>query len=754
MRDGHLRRPSQIEPSLDKALDAICLKAMAKEPEERYATPKALADDLDRWTADEPVTAWREPFTRRARRWARRKRTAVTAVSVAPMAGVVGLSAVLVVQTRAKADIARSLASETRANTALATANTELTRSHAAVQARYDLAVEAIKTFHTGVSEDFLLKEEPFKELRDRLLKSASDFYGKLGALLGKETDPAARRALAQANFEVAELTRKVGRPEDALAAHRQVLAAREALAAESQANLDIQAEVGRSLTAIAVLFRSSGKSKESEEMYRKAETLLVELTPTIAGAVAVRAALADCRWQLGSLLIPAGRYDEVLSFLRLALADLKTLAAAPGATTELRRSLAVTHGMLGMLLRNTGKFAESEAEYREAMSRFQKLADDNATLTGSQRDLALCHDNFAALLDGMERRSEELAEFRKARGLYQKLADGHPAVTQFRYDLAGTRFNLGIILGDLFEWSEAEAEIREAQPLLQKLVDDNPAVINHRRRLAASYTSLGNLLEEDGKTGGGGARAPQGAGDPAKGGRRQPQRHPDQDKSGGEPLQPRRCAVLEGRRDRGAGGLRESGGHLPEDGRRRPRKVGARSDLALVHFGIGEELRQSGRNAEALDSYGRAIAIGERLMEDDPKNGKYRDEQAAYLVGRGQARRGLGDIAGAAAEIRRALLIFDGLPTPTGEDWFSTALCHAALAGLAGRDGSGVSADLGRAEADQATALLKKAVGMGYREASAFLTKSALDPLRNRPDFWMLMMDLAFPTHPFARGE
>ena len=89
------------------------------------------------------------------------------------------------------------------------------------MQARYDLAVDAIKTFHTGVSEDFLLKEDQFKELRDRLLKSAADFYGKLGALLGKETDLASRRALAQSNFELADLTDKVGRKEDALAAHR-----------------------------------------------------------------------------------------------------------------------------------------------------------------------------------------------------------------------------------------------------------------------------------------------------------------------------------------------------------------------------------------------------------------------------------------------------------------------------------------------------------------------------------------------------
>ena len=99
------------------------------------------------------------------------------------------------VQAVANARLAASLDRETNANTALNAANTELTKSRAAVQARYDLATDAIKTFHTGVSEDFLLKEDQFKALRDRLLKSAADFYGKLGALLGKETDLASRRA-------------------------------------------------------------------------------------------------------------------------------------------------------------------------------------------------------------------------------------------------------------------------------------------------------------------------------------------------------------------------------------------------------------------------------------------------------------------------------------------------------------------------------------------------------------------------------
>ena len=67
---------------------------------DRYGTCRALAEDIEfsRWMADEPVSAWREPFSRRARRWARRNRTAVAAALVALVAGVVGLGAVAGVQ--------------------------------------------------------------------------------------------------------------------------------------------------------------------------------------------------------------------------------------------------------------------------------------------------------------------------------------------------------------------------------------------------------------------------------------------------------------------------------------------------------------------------------------------------------------------------------------------------------------------------------------------------------------------------------
>ena len=60
---------------------------MALKPEDRYASAEALADDVERWLADEPVTAWREPFSVRARRWVRRHRTAVTGAAAAGWSG-------------------------------------------------------------------------------------------------------------------------------------------------------------------------------------------------------------------------------------------------------------------------------------------------------------------------------------------------------------------------------------------------------------------------------------------------------------------------------------------------------------------------------------------------------------------------------------------------------------------------------------------------------------------------------------------
>jgi serine/threonine protein kinase len=69
VRRGEFPPPRRVKRTIAPALEAICLKAMARDPEDRYASPQALADDLEHWLADEPVSAWREPVSVWARRW-------------------------------------------------------------------------------------------------------------------------------------------------------------------------------------------------------------------------------------------------------------------------------------------------------------------------------------------------------------------------------------------------------------------------------------------------------------------------------------------------------------------------------------------------------------------------------------------------------------------------------------------------------------------------------------------------------------
>jgi eukaryotic-like serine/threonine-protein kinase len=131
-RRGAIRPLRSLNPNVPHALEAICLKAMAPKPGDRYTTAQALADDVEFWLADEPVSAWEESAWLRLCRWLRRHRTLVAAGAAATLAGLAGLVVVLTIQAED--------------NRRLRIAN-QLARSRA------DLALEAIDVLQTGKYE-------------------------------------------------------------------------------------------------------------------------------------------------------------------------------------------------------------------------------------------------------------------------------------------------------------------------------------------------------------------------------------------------------------------------------------------------------------------------------------------------------------------------------------------------------------------------------------------------------------------------
>ena len=101
VRAGAFPRPRAVASNVPRGLEAICLKAMATRPEDRYLTSQALIEDLEHCLADEPLVAYREGWTARLARWSRRHRAATLAAAAVLLIVAIAASVSTAIITRA-----------------------------------------------------------------------------------------------------------------------------------------------------------------------------------------------------------------------------------------------------------------------------------------------------------------------------------------------------------------------------------------------------------------------------------------------------------------------------------------------------------------------------------------------------------------------------------------------------------------------------------------------------------------------------
>jgi serine/threonine protein kinase/Tfp pilus assembly protein PilF len=89
--DTEPRQPRLLNPKVDRDLATICLKCLEKNPQRRYPSALALAEDLERWLKHQPIRARRTGIFGRGKKWVRRNPTiALLILSMAALAAVIG----------------------------------------------------------------------------------------------------------------------------------------------------------------------------------------------------------------------------------------------------------------------------------------------------------------------------------------------------------------------------------------------------------------------------------------------------------------------------------------------------------------------------------------------------------------------------------------------------------------------------------------------------------------------------------------
>ena len=509
--------PSAVAPPdrrrvLRGDLDTICLKALRKEPERRYASAGQLAEDLQRFLGGRPVTARPDTAGYRIGKFLGRHRASVaaTAAVVCLIVGLVGFYTAQLAEERDRARLEAATATQVSDFLQDLFAVADPGRSGGAdLSARTVLDQGAARIEHD-------LAGQP--RVQARMMQVMGEVYQSLGAF--DAAAPLLERSLS---------LRRTGR--DAA-----------------------PGDVAAGLHSLAVFRQETGDYAAADSLYRAA--LALQRDAPDPNAPAVAATLHD--W--GTLLHRQGNYDRADSLFQQALAlrtdhfgaedprtastlneiaslrfeqdDMDAAETLYRQTLNVRRAhhdgdhpdVAASLNNLAMVLRHRGAFDEAEALYTEALAMRERLydgphpdvahtlnhlarlhynrGDHEVAEPIARRALAMRIDLFgeehvevtasmgslAGILGGQGRHDEQAAYYRRALEIVRAtLGDTHPYAAAFTYSL-GSALHAG---GDR---PAAETRYRESLALHRELFPD--------RHVNTAYPliRLGALLVETGR--------------------------------------------------------------------------------------------------------------------------------------------------------------------------------------------------------------------------------------------------------------
>jgi eukaryotic-like serine/threonine-protein kinase len=370
------RPPRALRPSIPVALETIVLKAIAPEPERRYASAQDLADDLERFLENRPIRAVRPTLWERLTKWCGRHRPVLIAAAGLGMLAAVGLIACTILIWREK-EAAKASAAQAEIHRKRAEANFSQ-----ALAGAWELL---LPPEDTSVDDN----DPRARTLRQELAKRGAKFFQ---AFVHEEsTDPIVRFESARACELLASVYCAHQEVAPAADMTRRAVKLYEALATDDPSKTVYRQNAAATYYAMGILYRSTKQPGSAEQEWAKAiEQCRLALSHDERGEIANDLAwyLVDCPDE--AVRAPAeavglarkavtrapemGEFWNTLGVAHYRAGEFQSALIALSRSLELRSGGdAADHFFLAMAYERTGDRKQARIWYDKAVQRMDK---------------------------------------------------------------------------------------------------------------------------------------------------------------------------------------------------------------------------------------------------------------------------------------------------------------------------------------------------------------------------------------------
>ena len=493
-------RPRSIDRRIPRDLETVILKAIAREPGQRYQTAGALAEDLRRFVADRPVLARRSTWPERFVRWCRRNPAIAGLSATAAALLVVAVVALAVSNIRiahSRDEKATALKQEQKALAAARSSADAARVEKERATENLRKARRAVDQMLTRVSEERLFLLPQLEQVRRALLEDATTLYQEF--LQQNTNDPRLRLEAAQIHRRLGQLQRDLGQSDAGIASNRRAVDLLTQLVVEFPRDLEFRSNLAEACESLAFSLAVGGKPAEAEPYNWRALSLFHALATEDPAGFLRMSAEGHSEELLSWTLNRLERYDDAEKECRKGLSILEKLIVEDPASPDIRGRLGNCLRALAASLVGRRRFSEAEAVLRRALEVIERHATEFPSNREWQHIVVANRVELANSMIPQGNRAGAAEQYLRALAIERKLAADFPGIKDYQ-----DRFNecldaLRRLVGpDL----SPEVNVRIGNGLvksLESLPADHPDYRKYRIRLAEIHAHLGERFQERG---------------------------------------------------------------------------------------------------------------------------------------------------------------------------------------------------------------------------------------------------------------